>query len=318
MIEPWLCSVGLMLCARGERAALRFQTLWKEGPTGYPLIVAHRGASYVAPKNTLLAFTKALDMGAHAIEFDVRMTRDGRLVLMDDETVDRTTDGHGAVAELSFEEIPNLNIDAKFPAARLAEPVPTLAEAHRLAKGRGGVLIEAGPSAPQRRAGNARGVAELVRGLELYSVSLVMSFDLLWIQELHALDPPVWTGALVGAKWRAREGNDRGRAVRKRVEICHPDVIAPLKDITGNALVKSVHARGRKFFVWTVNQPEDFVRMAQLCVDAIITDRPGVALHVLGQVGSISSGGVPSGGRDYRAGGSGSDGARRVGEGEES
>jgi glycerophosphoryl diester phosphodiesterase len=156
------------------------------------------------------------------------------------------------------------------------------------------VVIEVKPPTPQHRADIARGVAELVRRLDLYPVCLGMSFDLPWIQELRALDPRVRTGALVDAKWLAREGNDCGRAVRKLVEVCHPDVIAAPKDITDDAWVKAVHAHGRKYFVWTVNQPDDIVRMAQLDVDAIITDRPDVALRVLGQGGSISSvGDVP-------------------------
>ncbi|HDI31391.1 MAG TPA: glycerophosphodiester phosphodiesterase, partial [Thermofilum sp.] len=85
------------------------------------IVIGHRGMRFVEPENTLRAIERALRCGVDAVEVDVRMTKDGRLVLMHDETVDRTTDGEGRVRDLTFNEIRRLD-------AGKGERVPTLEE----------------------------------------------------------------------------------------------------------------------------------------------------------------------------------------------
>jgi len=92
-------------------------------------ICAHRGASHTHPENTLAAFHEALRLGAHMIEFDVRRTRDGELVLMHDRTVNRTTDGKGAVANLTLAELRELDAGSWKGEEFAGEGVPTLDEA---------------------------------------------------------------------------------------------------------------------------------------------------------------------------------------------
>ncbi|NOY60488.1 MAG: glycerophosphodiester phosphodiesterase [Calditrichaeota bacterium] len=91
-------------------------------------ICAHRGANHTHPENTLSAFKEAIRLGAHMVEFDVRMTSDGELVIMHDKTVDRTTDGQGVVAEMSFAEIRALDAGAWKDSTFKGEKIPTLAE----------------------------------------------------------------------------------------------------------------------------------------------------------------------------------------------
>ncbi|MGB9604791.1 MAG: glycerophosphodiester phosphodiesterase [Bryobacteraceae bacterium] len=93
------------------------------------LVVAHRGALRYAPENTLAAFRKAIELGADLIEFDVRETRDGHLVVMHDDTVDRTTDGKDRVSALTLEQIKKLDAGSWFGAQFKGERVPTLDEA---------------------------------------------------------------------------------------------------------------------------------------------------------------------------------------------
>ena len=92
-------------------------------------ICAHRGASRSHPENTLVAFREAIRLGAHQIELDVRLSSDGQLVLMHDATVDRTTDGHGRVADLTLAEIKRLDAGSWKGPEFAGERVPTLAEA---------------------------------------------------------------------------------------------------------------------------------------------------------------------------------------------
>src|SRR3954452_18398025 len=93
-------------------------------PGGQPLVLGHRGASAYAPENTFAAFDLAVEMGADGIETDVRATRDGVLVLLHDETVDRTTDGTGVVAELNRAQVDALDAGSWFGVAYAGERVP--------------------------------------------------------------------------------------------------------------------------------------------------------------------------------------------------
>ncbi|UCH36265.1 MAG: glycerophosphodiester phosphodiesterase family protein [Armatimonadota bacterium] len=105
-----------------------------ESRGGPALVIGHRGAPTEAPENTLAAFRKALDLGAHGVELDVRLTADGHLVIMHDDTVDRTTDGTGAVADMTLEQIRSLSAGG--------ETVPTLHEALQTVAPRGEAMLD--------------------------------------------------------------------------------------------------------------------------------------------------------------------------------
>jgi glycerophosphoryl diester phosphodiesterase len=118
-------------------------------PSGLPVIaVGHRGTTKFAPENTLAAFDKAIAMGARVVEMDVRMTADGVFIVMHDARVDRTTNGRGAVSEMTLADIKALDAGAWFAPEFAGEQVPTLREALRHVKGRAGVDIDfkAGPA----------------------------------------------------------------------------------------------------------------------------------------------------------------------------
>lgn len=95
---------------------------------------AHRGAMCYEPENTIAAFERALELGTYRIELDVRRTRDGVLVLLHDETVDRTTNGSGRLADMTWAEVGALRADGR--------PLPTLAETLEFARGRTRLLVE--------------------------------------------------------------------------------------------------------------------------------------------------------------------------------
>ena len=103
---------------------------------------AHRGAMCHAPENTVAAFEAAIATGVFRIECDVRMTSDGVLVLMHDDTVDRTTNGNGVLRQMSYSEVKSLRAITGAGGGEGSEPVPTLAEALRCAKGKCRLLVE--------------------------------------------------------------------------------------------------------------------------------------------------------------------------------
>ena len=112
------------------------------------VVIAHRGEHLSHPENTLPAFQGAIDAGADFLELDMRTTSDGKLVLMHDRTVDRTTDGKGAVREMTLEQVRALDAGVKFSAAFAGSRVPTFEEALTLAHGKIGVYVDCKDIAP--------------------------------------------------------------------------------------------------------------------------------------------------------------------------
>ena len=106
------------------------------------LNIAHRGASGRFPENTLAAFAAAIEAGAQMCELDVQLTRDGAVVVMHDDTVDRTTDGRGAVRGMTLEELKRLDAGVRFGNEFSGERIPTLEEVFALTRGRCGLNIE--------------------------------------------------------------------------------------------------------------------------------------------------------------------------------
>lgn len=147
------------------------------------MVISHRGEHLHHPENTLPAYRAAFDAGADFIETDVRTTSDGRLVIMHDGTVDRSTDGHGEVASMTFAEIRKLDAGVRFDRSFRNTPVPTLEEVLEFGRGKLGVYIDA------KRVSALDLVAAVRRsGLEDH-VLVYGSIDLL--QEVNKLEPRI-------------------------------------------------------------------------------------------------------------------------------
>src|SRR5215471_15400951 len=109
---------------------------------GRPYVIGHRGAMGHAPENTFASFRKGFELGAPLLELDVHLSADGQLVVIHDETVDRTTNGSGRVADMSTAEIRRLDAGSWFGCAFAGEPVPMLSEVLQWMHGRVGLVIE--------------------------------------------------------------------------------------------------------------------------------------------------------------------------------
>lgn len=129
------CLFAMSVMAQAPTARfLEIQKSFKDPHNSIVMIAAHRGAHLEDPENSMAAFRKAIEMGIDIIELDVRCTKDGVLVLVHDKTVDRTTNGKGAVKDFTFEEIRKLRL--KHNGALTTEIVPTLEEALSFTKGK--------------------------------------------------------------------------------------------------------------------------------------------------------------------------------------
>src|SRR5262245_17870729 len=171
-----------------------------------PIIFAHRGARGHAPENTLLAFSLAFDLGADAIEFDVQRSSDDQLVVIHDDTVDRTTNGRGYVRETPFEKLRELNAGLSW---NTPQRIPNLAETLTLVEARGGAMnLEVKASSREDALTTAAIVESALADLNepMQARLLLSSFELAAVAWLKSRLPWLRVGALfTGAQWRKEE-----------------------------------------------------------------------------------------------------------------
>ena len=230
------------------------------------MVVAHRGACAYAPENTTAAFDLAVQLGADYIEFDLRVTRDGQLVVIHDETVSRTTNGVGRVDELTLREIRSLDAGSWFDPKFSGQRVPTFEEMLDRYHGRVGLLVELkGGTAHSEIADlvaatlRRRGADREPRGL------IVQSFDRDLLLRSFEMLPGVPHGLLLHSSISAAELSEVARFAR----FANVDV-----GFLDRAFVDAAHRRRVAVWAWTVRDASSMRRALDAGVDGVITDYP--------------------------------------------
>ena len=229
-----------------------------------PQNVAHRGYSAIAPENTLPALAAAVRAGASLIEFDVRTTADGTPVVIHDRTVDRTTDGTGAVWEVAVDKIRRLDAGGWFSPAYAGVRVPLLAEVlDLLANAR--LLLEIKPPATLEQ---VKVILEMVADRGLLGRTIVQSFDPGVVRLVREAAPDVPRGLL-----RLRLEPDTVDLARELdVAYCNP----PVADVLGDpATIGRLTGAGVAIMPWTANDPARWPELLDAGVAGLITDRAG-------------------------------------------
>ncbi len=234
-----------------------------------PAIIAHRGASAYAPENTLAAFKLALHQGADAIELDAKLSADGQVVVIHDQTVDRTTPHHGRVNAYRLSELRKMDAGSHFDVAFRGEPIPSLDEVLRAVGQLTYINVEltnyASPwdDLPHK-------VADLVRQHKLSQRVFFSSFNPIALLRIRRLLPEAPIGWLNLPGWR-------GAVARLLGGLLGYQSLHPFYGDLTPALVQRVHRRGGKVFTYTVNRKEDMLRLFAMGVDGIFTDDPLLA-----------------------------------------
>ena len=238
------------------------------------LIIAHRGASAHAPENTLAAFKMALDMGADGIELDAKLTTDGRVVVIHDQTVDRTTGAHGVVRQMSLAQLKALDAGSGFDLSYAHEPIPTLDEVFAAVGSRTLINVEITNYTSVLDALPDR-ICDLVIQYDLQEHIIFSSFHPLNLIRAKRRLPQVPVAILTqpGPAGRMLRGA-LGRLVAPR--FIHPHY----SDVTEAALAQE-HQHGRRVNAWTVDRPEDIRRLVSMGIDGIITDDTRLARQVM-------------------------------------
>lgn len=232
---------------------------------GLPPIIGHRGARGLAPENTLAGLRAAFAQGVLYVEIDAKLTADGVVILMHDETLERTTDGRGQVAKTPYAVIQGLNAAKNFPDLP-AEPPPTLNAVLALVQEvGGGINIEIKPC-PGRERETAAAVIDVVRATWRQPIlPLLSSFQRASLEACRDLAPDLPRGYLsdtVGEDWVA-EAKSLGCVTLN----------LGWKTLTP-AQVPGLIASGLPLLLWTVNEPEVASAFLTAGATAVITDQP--------------------------------------------
>jgi glycerophosphoryl diester phosphodiesterase len=229
-------------------------------------IWAHRGASAVAPENTMAAFRAAAAAGADGIELDVHLSREGAPVVIHDETVERTSDGRGAVARKTLAQLQRLDAGGWFAPAFAGETVPTLEAVFAWAADR--LLLNVEIKAVS--AGLA--VVELLRAYPQVRV-LISSFNHTLLEQLRLQNPDLPLGFLVDTRfWR--------RAVRRAVG-CRAESVHPRFDLLSRPLLAACQRHGLAVHCWTVDHPDACIALRRRGVAGVFTNDPALIVHHL-------------------------------------
>ena len=239
-------------------------------------IIAHRGASHLAPENTLASAELAWKLGADAVEIDIWLTKDGRIVALHDENTERTTGRKWKIAEHTLAELRRLDAGSWKDASYAGEPIPTLEEILASIPDRRRLFIEikcGREVLPQLR-------RVLVASEKPPRQIVVIAFDLETATESKRLMPGVRTYWLYGRSPTRDKMTHMitGGRIDELIGKCRAAGLDGL-DLSHESeltkeIVDRIHGLGLEFYVWTVNSPEDAVRVVNWGADGITTDRP--------------------------------------------
>jgi glycerophosphoryl diester phosphodiesterase len=228
-------------------------------------VVGHRGNARHAPENTLVSFRQAIEAGADIVEMDVLPTRDGRIVVIHDNKLGRTTDGTGEVIDMSLEELKQLDAGSWKSHEFRGERVPTLEEAAGCCLGKARVALDL------KADGMARGIAEsLSRAGAEFSRIILGPWD-----DQQAADVQRYLPGIA----MMRIGDQPDPASETLFETMKGKGYSGFwlnwPTVTSE-FVQSARRHGMCVYVWTVNEPHEMLRAVQVGVQGVVTDDPGL------------------------------------------
>jgi glycerophosphoryl diester phosphodiesterase len=246
----------------------------------HPLIIAHRGASSAAPENTLAAFREAMRQGSDALELDVRRTRDGKLIVLHDESIDRTTTSSGKASQLSADRLASADAGIKFHPSFAGEHIPALEEVLALLDSTTLVVIELKEDSSSSP-GIERQLVDAVRESGHVRQVLLKSFQPSVLHTLAVLAPNIprifvyairvpWLNLIIGS------GISTGSVFDVPAQYLQPHWY-----MLSESFVREAQARGFKVIAWGVDGENELREAVKYGLDGIETDTPGELRKIL-------------------------------------
>ena len=213
-------------------------------------IIAHRGASFLEPENTIKSIERAVKMGADFVEVDVRKSKDNKLVIMHDPDVNRTTDGNGFIKNYTIQELKKLD-------AGKGETIPTLDEIISCVKDRIGLVIEI------KEPGTEGKIIKKINENELEN-TILTSFYHKSIKNARKMNPSVDAGIIFACQ---------PVDVVQMASNASANIIFPSYEYMNEDMVKQAQNEGISVYPWTIDEPEIFKKFVEMGVDGIVTNK---------------------------------------------
>lgn len=238
-------------------------------------VIAHRGASALAPENTISSLKLALEAQADIIEIDVHLSKDNQVVAIHDNTLNRTTSGRGRVRDFTLMELQELDAGSWFGKNFCGQYIPTLKEVLQLPTENAKVNVELKgslkeyPLLPEK-------VVEVISGCDAANRCVITSFNSEFLEKINAIAPKLELGEIhymhFPYKWNSR--------IKK-----FASEINPLWYFVSKSFVNKAHERGIRVHPWTINNKFVVSRLLKLNVDGMITNDPQRLVQILKERG---------------------------------
>ena len=224
------------------------------------LLIGHRGASKIAPENTLKAFQKAIDFKADYVEFDVHQSVEGELIVIHDPNTFRSTGHKGSIKKMTLSEIKELD-------AGEGEQIPTLKELITLARGKIGLQLEI------KASGLAQKIVNALQNADLIESTIISSFIHKELSEVQKIEPNAKLAPLLLG---IRKNKTLQKAVDNNFGYIHPQY-----KLINKSFIDAAHEKHIKVNAWTVDARDDMEKLIDMGIDGIITNDIELANEVL-------------------------------------
>nr|WP_243449888.1 glycerophosphodiester phosphodiesterase family protein [Neobacillus terrae] len=268
--------IGVLIVGRNKRYGSIFLSSfsrgsYKKGKLKFPVPpffkIGHRGSAGYCPENTIASFDHAIELGAEFLELDINLTKDGKLAVIHDSTVNRTTNAKGKISDFTMNELKNLDAGSWFHSRFAGESIPELQDVLERYSGKAGLLIEI--KKPYQYPGIIEVLSEQFKGYTTDRCRfIVQSFDRQAIQHFHSLCPSIPVGVLI-------KNSVRGITETELMEISqYASYVNPKITMVNRYLADIIHSLGMKMLVWNINNKREAIKMNLLNADGIISDFP--------------------------------------------
>ncbi|RLD89378.1 MAG: glycerophosphodiester phosphodiesterase [Bacteroidetes bacterium] len=241
-------------------------------------ITGHRGAGNLAPENTLSAIKEGLKYNVDRIEVDVHQTEDGKVVIMHDKTIDRTTNGKGKIKDFTYKELLKFDAGSWFSDKFKGEKIPLLEEAMKLIDGKAKFVIEL-KDGDEYYPDIVEHVIDIIKKYNATDWCIIHSFKTGILEQVHQLDPEIELHKLfIGKLSLLPVYVSAGFAPEYYSFEKHPYITEySINYLFANkSIINAIHKRGKKVNVWTIDNFEKFQKLKNLGIDGFITNSPNI------------------------------------------
>ena len=240
------------------------------------LVIAHRGASYDTPENTMSAFKLAHQMGAEMIELDVQLSKDGVPVVFHDSTLDKKSSGSGIVSSYTVRDLKQLDVGSWFSSRFKGEKIPLLEEVLEWAKNKILLNIEIKPEAFEEKPGRGieEKVIELAESYNMKNSVLISSFHYIALKRLKEIAPDLTTGLLYYKK------TSNGLSPSELLKLYRADFFHCSRREIKKSWVEELRQNNHPFLIYTVNRPRQMRKFIRMGAFGIFSDKPDLLKEI--------------------------------------